>query len=375
MAVVSVKTMHDGWSASFAGKGVPSFTVVYLVEVDSPQDGNLKVLAASGIPQIGSSYSVGTDQYPNATCKSLSTTPVSGTRNLWQITASFGAVEGGEDEEDPTDGTTQDGEPTEDPLQFAVSMSMSTSRVTRDAIVGTFIGVVTDGAFLQQGFDEGAVPPQFHGNVQTDASGKITNGRAITNSAFIPFDPPVQTEYNRTNVKIKFNTLNSPSRLIPYINSVNSKHLKINLSYRWDDEWGEGRASTASVDIPAYAGRLMGISTTPSRRNGIGFHENEIEIEIDKLYGWRLDVLDRGYATTNKEEMFGTGSEGKSYTKIDAVVTEDGFASREPILLDGMGQALDVKSSESVFIRYGVYPEKNWKEINLHQPKFLQGAD
>ena len=119
----------------------------------------------------------------------------------------------------------------------------------------------------------------------------------------------------------------------------------------------------------------MGITTSPSMRNGIGFHENQIEIEIDKLYGWRLDILDRGYSTSNKEEMFGGESEGKSYPKLDAVVTEDGFASREPILLDGKGQALDVKESDAVYIRYGVYPEKDWKLVNLNNPTKLQGVD
>ena len=374
MAVVSVKTLHDGWSGTFTKSAAPTFNVVYLVEVDDPTDGNMAVVAADGIPLLGSSYRVGEDSRADVLLKSLSTAPIAGTRNLWQVTASYGSPEQ-EEEEDPTEETTEDGEPTNDPLKFAVSMSMSTSRVTRDAIVGTFIGVVTDGVFAQAGFNAGNTPPQFHANVTTDASGKINNGRAITNSAFTAFDPPAQTEYNRTNVKIKFNTLDSPVKIMPYINSINSQALTIRVNYQWDDPENTLRKSTASVTIPAYAGRLMGITTSPSKRNGIGFHENQIEIEIDKLYGWRLDILDRGYSTSNKEEMFGNESEGKSYPKLDAVVTEDGFASREPILLDGKGQALDVKESDAVYIRYGVYPEKDWKLVNLNNPSRLQGVD
>ena len=374
MAVVSVKTLHDGWSGTFTKSAAPTFNVVYLVEVNDPKDGNMTVVAADGIPLLGSSYSVGGDSRADVLLNSLSTAPIAGTRNLWQVTASYGTPEQ-EEEEDPTEETTEDGEPTNDPLKFAVSMSMSTSRVTRDAIVGTFIGVVTDGDFLAAGFNNGNAPPQPDDTVRTDASGKITNGRGITNSAFAPFDPPAQTEYNRTNVKIKFNTLNSPVRIMPYINSINSKPLTITVNYMWDDFNNTLRQSTASVTIPAYAGRLLGITTSPSKRNGIGFHENQIEIEIDKLYGWRLDILDRGYATVNENEMFGSRSEGKAYTKTDAVVTEDGFASREPILLDGKGQALDVKESDAVYIRYGVYPEKDWKLANLNNPKRLQGVD
>tara|TARA_R110002096_G_scaffold25770_5_gene80162 strand:- start:393 stop:1523 length:1131 start_codon:yes stop_codon:yes gene_type:complete len=376
MAVVSVKTLHDGWSGTFTKSASPSFNVVYLVEVDDPTDGNMAVVAADGIPLLGSSYRVGEDSRADVLLKSLSTAPIAGTRNLWQVTASYGSTEQEDQEKgDPTDGKTEDGAPTNDPLKFAVSMSMSTSRVTRDAIVGTFLGVLDGDNFMQQGFNDGNAPPKFHDNVTTKNSGKINNGRAITNSAYTAFDPPAQTEYNRTNVKIKFNTLNTPVKIMPYINSINSKPLTITVNYMWDDPENKLRKSTASVTIPSYAGRLMGITTSPSKRNGIGFHENQIEIEIDKLYGWRLDILDRGYSTSNKEEMFGGDSASEAKPKLDAVVTEDGFASREPILLDGKGQALDVKRSQGVFIRYGVYPEKDWKLANLNNPTKLQGVD
>jgi hypothetical protein len=371
MSVVSVKTMHDGWSGSFTVKDIPTFTVVYLVEVDNPQDGNLTVIDANGIPRPGDPYRAGGDFQANATCKSLSTSPVAGTRNLWQVTANYGKPEKEEDD-DPTDGQTQDGEPTEDPLKFAVSMSLSSTRVTRDCILGAYLGQFEDGNFHgNRSFHEGNPTPQT--NVETDG-GKITNGRAITNSVFTPFDPPVQTEYNRTNVKIKYNTLNSPRRIMPYINSVNKTHLKINCFYRWSDEWGQDRAARGSVDIPAYTGRLMGISTNPARRGGIGYHENEIEIEIDKLFGWRLDVLDRGYATLDTAATFGSSTAG-STPKTNAVATEDGFASRDPVLLDGEGQALDILKRTAVYLRYGVYPEMEWKDVDLHEPKRLQGAD
>ena len=162
---------------------------------------------------------------------------------------------------------------------------------------------------------------------------------------------------------------------MPYINSVNSKHLKINLSYRWSDEWGQDRGAFGQVDIPAYTGRLMGISTNPARRGGIGYHENEIEIEIDKLFGWRLDVLDRGYATLDTAATFSGTALDSTSPKTNAVATEDGFASREPVLLDGKGQALDILKRDAVYLRYGVYPEMDWKEVDLHEPKRLQGAD
>ena len=104
MAVVSVKTLHDGWSGSFPFDDAPTFSVVYLVEVDDPQDGNITVVSASGIPQLGSAYRVGEDFRADCLLKSLSTSPVAGTRNLWQVTASYGKKEKEDEDDDPTVG-------------------------------------------------------------------------------------------------------------------------------------------------------------------------------------------------------------------------------------------------------------------------------
>ena len=385
MAVVSTKILHDGWTGSFTTKEIPTFKVVYLVEVDDPEDGNLLVVDASGIPKIGSAYNVGQDFHGGVRCKSLSTTPVAGTRNLWQVTASYGKPEKGEEgDDDPTDGVAEDGEPTDDPLKFAVSMSFSSTRVTRDAIMGTYLGQLREregiaGALVRDGFkDEGNDPPTAQVGVEHNKrQNRITNGRAITNSVFRPFDPPPQTEYNRTNLRIKFNTLNSPKRILPYINSVNSKGIVINVFYRWDDEFGQDRASHGQFHIPEFAGRIMGITTNPSRRNGIAYHANELEIEIDKLFTWRMDILDRGYATLDQDKTFGDtladSDQGIVVTKSD--VSDDGFANREPVLLDGKGQALNTKKIDGVYLRYGIYPELDWHVVGLQQPKRLQGAD
>lgn len=377
MAVVSVKTLHDGWSGSFTSKEMPTFTVVYAVEVDDPQDGNILVKAATGIPRIGSYYKAGHEYNVLATCKSLTTTPVSGTRNLWHVTASFGKPE--KEDDDPTDGKTEDGDDTDDPLKFAVSMSISSTRVARDAVAGVYLGQVNDdlgraGQLQPWGFNNRNAPPIAHHRVHTNFDFDITNDRAITNSVFRPFDPPPQVEYNRTNVKLKWNQLNAPKKIQKYVNTVNSEYIIINIFYRWDDEYGQDRASHAQVHIPPFTGRILGLTTTPNSANGIGFHDNELEIEIDKLYTWRLDILDRGYATLDHAKTFGD-SEGKSAPVTNADVTDDGFANREPVLLDGQGNALDIKTTQAVYLRYAVYPEIDWHAIDLHQPKKLKDLD
>jgi hypothetical protein len=165
---------------------------------------------------------------------------------------------------------------------------------------------------------------------------------------------------------------------MPYINSVNSHALTIHVVYVWKDEFGHNRPTFASVKIPAYSGRIMGITINPSKRNGIAYHANELEIEIDKLFTWRLDILDRGYATLDEDLTFGetlAGGDDLGVVVTNADVSADGFQNREPVLLDGMGQALNIKKIDGVYLRYGVYPELDWRIVGLDRPKNLQGAN
>ncbi len=359
MAVVSVKTLHDGWSGTFPKSDAPNFNVVYLVEVDDPLDGNMTVVSASGIPSLGSSYRVGTDFRADVLLKSLSTTPIAGTRNLWQVTASYGSPEKEDEEQgDPTEGKTQDGDDTEDPLEFAVSMATSTTRVSTDAISGTYLGQYQDG--------------QFHGNRgftgdPYDLPPEVGSTGAITNSVFRPFDPPPQVEYNRTNIKVRWNTLSMPRKVLNYVNSVNSQFITMKIKYQWADEQGNLQKSTGQVAIPKYAGRILGLTCTPAVwGNGVGYHDNELEIEVDTLFTWRLDILDRGYAIMNYDATSPSAGNPDGLPVTDADVGDDGFENREPVLLDGKGKKLDI-NSKGCFLRYGVYPEKNWRGINLHQ--------
>jgi len=376
MSVVSVKTIHDGWTGTHTKDELPSFTVVHLVEVDDPEDGVILVTNAVGIPQIGSPYATGNDAHAFTTCNSIGASPVSGTRNLWQVTCSFGHKK--PEQSDPTDGTDVDGNPTDNPLEFAVSMTMGTSRVTRDGTAGAYIGQLTEVDGQAWVFNPNAhfweFKPANQVEAKADRNGKIINSIPVTNSVFKPFDPPPQIEYNRENVKIKFNTQNTPERIKKYINSVNSKEIFISCLYRWTTVDADGLAAFANVHIPPYAGRIMGIQTTPARRNGVAYHENNLEIEIDRLYTWRMDILDRGYSQVDvvKTKEY---QKGQGYIARKSTVTSDGFEDREPTLLDGHGEELDVLVRSGVFLRYALYPELDWNAVGLNNPIELQGIN
>jgi len=97
------------------------------------------------------------------------------------------------------------------------------------------------------------------------------------------------------------------------------------------------------------------------------------------LYTWRMDILDRGYATTDDDKSFtsasSSGGTGTGVPVTDADVNEDGFANRDPVLLDGRGKKLNVEKMDAVYLRYGIYPELDWHDVGLQQPKRLQGQN
>ena len=378
MTVVSVKTMHDGWTGTQTKDELPSFSVVHLVEVDDPEDGVVLVSAAAGIPQIGSPYATGNDAHGLVKCNSISATPVAGTRNLWQVTCAFGHKKP-EENEDPTDGVDINGDPTDDPLEFAVSMTFGTTRVTRDGTSGVYIGQRNEFGGGAWNFDGNATfykgQPVPYRNTKVDRNGRITNDIPVTNSVFKPFDPPPQIEYNRESVKIKFNTINTPLAIQDYINSVNSREVWMQVLYKFSNEFGQNINAFGMCHIPKYCGRVMGIQTTPARRNGIAYHANDLEIEIDRLYTWRIDILDRGYSQIDPDKT-DEYVKGQGYIVRKSAVSEDGFEDREPTLLDGHGQELDVLSGkEGVFLRYAMFPEMDWNRVGLNNPIQLQGIN
>jgi hypothetical protein len=103
--------------------------------------------------------------------------------------------------------------------------------------------------------------------------------------------------------------------------------------------------------------------------NGVGYFRCNLELEIDPLYGWRLDILDRGYSVKdNTLESDGSYTVGKAKVITD----EAGNPLKEPSLLDGHGELLDHENFDAVYLQYAVYPEIDFRGLNIHQPQLLK---
>lgn len=368
MAVTSVKILHNGWTASgTTGSGV-TFNVVYQVEVDDRNDGPLIVGNADDgtnrIPIPGESYNIGNDRDAFAFVKSVNPTPVA--ELVWNVSVTFGPREPGDSKDGPDgqepSGLDSEGQPTEEPLDEMVRISVAAVNTSRAAKSGAYIGQGTEFVNGQFEFDHieiaGNKPPIPNPPfTQPDGKGGILDNTPITNSVFTPFEPPPEIDYTRIRVNIRMNLRLAPVFWLKFVNSVNTKNLNI------FDAFG---------DFVAFANpfccRVISISYNPAIKNGKLFYATEIELLIDNLFTWRLDILDRGYCETSNKNV----SEGA--TTKNNIVDGRGLPIAEPVLLDGHGNQLDLEAASAVYLRYAVYPEFDFNGLNwgINQPQALQ---
>lgn len=387
MAVTSVNVSHEGWSGSADIKEGFSFNVTYLAEVDDPQDGAYEVLSSPKMPSIGSAYDVGNDRYYLTALSNLTASPVSGTRNLWEIVATYERIKPEDEDEkpiktekpDPGNGVKED-----DPTEWPVIVTMSTTRVSRAAQFGVYMGQKEYPAGSDQNnnvplvngfnacFDLRNQVPLGWPNVISDFFHNIQNDRAITNSNFKPFDPAPEIDYTRYSVGIEFRTLDYPSPLIRAVNCVNSKDFVLAHTIQSEDENGQPRTLMTKLGIKKQTCKIQGIGITPMHSDGVGYFSCNLELEIDPLYGWRLDILDRGYSV--KDDTLEADGTTAAPGKTEVITDEAGNAAKEPSLLNGHGKFLDLTKSDAVYLQYAVYPEIDFRNLNIHQPQLLKNV-
>jgi len=384
MAVTSVKISHEGWSGSADIKEGYTFNVTYLAEVDDPQDGVYEVLSSPKMPTIGSAYEVGNDRYYLTALSNLSASPVSGTRNLWEIVGTYGRIKPDDDDEEPItkEKPTKKTAKEDDPTEWPTIVTLNTTRVSRAAQFGVYMGQKRYVKGRNQNQDVALTvgnagsfnlrwrQPQPQAEVLEDLNNNITNDIAITNSNFKPFDPAPEIDYTRYNVNIAFRTVNYPSVLIKSINSINSNAFLLNHLLETEDDNGNPRILHTKLAVAKNTMKLQGVDITPMQADGVGYFSVSVDLEIDPLYGWRLDILDRGYS-----ELDETLEPDGSYAtpgKTKVITDEAGNALKEPTLLDGHGKRLNLNQLDAVYLTYAVYPEIDFTNLKIHQPQLMK---
>jgi len=360
MAVTSVKILHNGWTGSDTAGGGITFNVVYLVEVSDKSDGPLVVLNASSLPMVGDSYEVGNDRDEFAFVKSVSPSPIADM--MWHVVVTFGPLEPsgeGSSNGTSTEGLDEEGKPTDDPFEIAARISVSSVLAKRAAQHGAYLGRVEenlDGNYILNADGFGGGKPPVKQKTTPDEKGGIDDKTPITNSVFTPYDPPPEIDYTRTRITISMNLRWPPFSWKRYVNSINNT----NIEFR--DAFGD----TVAI-AKQFCAKVMGVGYQERVLNGQTFWATEVDILVDDLFTWRLDILDRGYCDTTNEGV----SEGATKKNI---VDKNGLPLAEPVLLNGQGAQLNIETDSAVYLRYGVYPEEMFHAGNfaINNPQALQ---
>jgi len=164
------------------------------------------------------------------------------------------------------------------------------------------------------------------------------NGDRVCNSAWDPFDPPIEREISRMVCVITRNQATfDPDTYGPYVESTNSGALTI-----------------ADLNIPARCGRMRNITSQTVRTPTLDYFRVTFEIEVN-FDNFDVKALDIGY-------YYLQPAPGGTTSKV-RFEDKKGNPMTEPQPLNGSGGKQN--TSAATFLSFRVLEEKAWGNLSL----------
>lgn len=341
MAVTEVKLHSAGGSGGATGTDAgavqATYTTRYRAKTDDPLDQAPIVLAhfqaTSTLPWFGRNYSYGNVTLSGMVCRDIQATYVEGSYGWFEVVCKFEPVKGVGEE--PESGRNEDGEITEDPLDWRDEISV---------------------AFTQ--FSEAMEEAVFFGGHNTNGLSQFLKPgawQAVTNSAGVPFDPLPESERDIKIIRI--------TRRVPRYDN-----------FLFGNFQGTTNSDNFTIDKPAYRfsefvtkqRALLRLDNAFDMTNGIKNWRQTAEFWIHPR-SWRKFLLDRG-----NEELFKPGDVDDDGTSLSAsdfpadrpfdlrkLKDEEGYPTVAPILLNGKGRRLSLNPPRRpVFLEYSDLVER-----------------
>ena len=358
MAFIKSEIVHDGWNGTKTrGNLVDTFSVQYVVQVDDKADGPRFILEDCELPLKGSLYDAGNDSHPMAVCTGVSVSPLG--EKLWRATASYGP-KSKDDGEAEDAGLDEEEEPTDDPLEEGFDLSISLVQMSKPATRAIYLGQTKsfNGANLEQiGWPTG---PGAEKDAAALGSLKgLFTGVPVTNSCSVMYDPPPEIDYSRIQVSISRNQKKFEANdVLKYNDTVNADAFQI-------------KQKKMTLDVPALGAKMQTIGGSRMVKEGFVYWRVTYEFHIDDIFGWRMELLDRGYGITSAFDqdagaMRDTTQLPEDMGNVQPIVNDNGFTPNEPVNLDGQGMPL--KPNETpIYLVYGVYKEISWAPLKLNK--------
>lgn len=330
MSAYDHKLVWNGSTGTYRGLTDAEFTAIYQVFCNSGQDQSNTVISyvLANIAGMGDTYDYANDSSSYAFLKAIAPSFKKGSCDpwIWEVRMEYGPNDIGSGED-------QDGNPTDDPLDFRPVLTPRTVQYTK--------------ALEKAAYHDG-----FNGVM----AGLISAGDEVCphNSAGVPFVPGLEAERAHMVVECQFNLSSfNGDTARTWINVVNT------TAFDFTPAWG------VLMTVAARESRVRDIHGVLKRMNGVEFFEQVWALEINPDT-WLMEVVDRGFAARAMAgDPDGRGGTISGTDIIDGVpqlrrlVDFDQQPLTEPVLLNGDGQPL-APGDPPVFLRWRGYTEASY---------------
>lgn len=293
----------------------------------------------AGLPWMGRNFHLGNGFVNDVFCNDVKADRIDQSSGSYKVSCQFASLNiQGQTAEKPT----VDGQQTKDPYGWHDEIEFSFMNISKVAAAGIYRGSITT-----QGPTTG---PNFF---QLDAL------RAITNSAGVPFDPPVERDQAIVILRITKNFFQSnATNAGGFINCVNNDFFVINKP-RYNFRYA----------VAPYCAKIKQYSSVFAVDNGIPYWRETVEVHLNNET-WRKFLLDIGFhrrVAYGDLDDTGTIIRGEAlqptwvpYTPITA---KDGSALTAPVPLNGNGQQL-ILGRPHVYLVYSIDNEIPFSGFN-----------
>ena len=350
MSVTNVALAWAGSTGSSTKQG-REYTATYRVETDTHLDQTKTIVDFFrdnarfndlALPYLDSSYSFANDVDPVALCDSIAPKRAENSQQHWTVEFHYKTP----DEEEEETGETESGDASNNPLDWRPTVDISFVEYTRPVTKAIYRGGMTNG-LLQEGQEY-----------------------PVVNSAMTVLDPPLERAALQQLFRIGKYWFEYPWVAKFAFRAVNKRAFS--LLVRDPNMIGKDGKPTEdegalSVSFSPFQCQIASLNGALVKKNGLTVWKLSTEMLVDREFGFRVDVLDRGLsAKAGDGDPDGMGGYYSASDDVDGrpqerrLLDANGVPLTEPVLFDGNGQPLEL-GADPVHITWSIYPEHDFK--------------
>jgi hypothetical protein len=336
MAVLSHALHGDGVTSTFRRKEGPEYTAHYQVITDDHLDEAdvVRDYVLANIADFGDVYSYGNGSDTKAVLQSITPTRDANGWYSWKVALQYSPQSATKPEENED----ENGDPTEDPLQFRRQIQIDRVEITKPVEKAWYLG----------GY-----------SAQRDLAIGVNNQSVPINSAYVPFSPGLERPSSLYQVTVTWNVANVIVHGKPN-DVLNAAQMQIPLYFGL--QWLNIAPLTCKMNVRRLTAKVT---------NGV-YHWEESRGFLYDPDTWVQEICDRGMdAAVEQGAPDGRGGyvqaddvhwDREGVPPLRRLTDADGVPISEPVLFDGNGQPLQPDANGNLVPVFG-----RWRTMSLYE--------